>query len=60
MQSKERKINDKPQSLKTSGGRPTLSRDETLDEGNVNEFIKWFVKNEPFANVISSRSILII
>lgn len=56
MQEKERKIGDKTSSLRTSGGRPTLSRDETLDEGKVSEFVKWFVKNDPLANVISSRS----
>lgn len=56
MQNKERKIGDKPPSLRTSEGRPTLSRDETRDEGMVSEFVKWFVKNDPFANIISSRS----
>lgn len=59
MQSKERKIGDKTPSLRTSGGRPTLSRDETLDEGKVSEFVKWFVKNEPLAK-ISNRSSNII
>ncbi|VVB94705.1 Uncharacterised protein [uncultured archaeon] len=56
MQNKERKIGDKPQLLKTSGGFPTLSRDETLVEDKVREFVKWFVKNDPFANDVSSRS----
>lgn len=46
--------------LRISGGRPTLSQDETLDEDKVSEFVKWFIKNDPFANVISNRSANII
>jgi len=55
-----RKVGDKSPPLKTSGGRPTLSRDEILDEIKTSEFIKWFIKNEPFANTITNRSSNII
>lgn len=55
-----RKVGDKSPSLKTSGGRPTLSRDEILDEDKTSEFVKWFIKNEPFANTITNRSSNII
>jgi hypothetical protein len=60
MQKKEGNIGEKKPSLRTYEGRPTLSQDETLDEGMVTEFVKWFVKNEPLANVISGRSSNII
>lgn len=55
-----RKTGSQTTSLKTSGGRPVLSRDETFDENKTAEFVKWFIKNEPFANAISNRSSNII
>lgn len=55
-----RKIGSQTTSLKTSGGRPVLSREETFDENKTSEFVKWFIKNEPFANAISNRSSNII
>lgn len=55
-----RKTGSQTTSLKTSGGRPVLSREETFDENKTSEFVKWFIKNEPFANAISNRSSNII
>lgn len=55
-----RKTGSQTTSLKTSDGRPVLSRDETFDENKTSEFVKWFIKNEPFANAISNRSSNII
>lgn len=55
-----RKTGSQATSLKTSGGRPVLSREETFDENKTSEFVKWFIKNEPFANAISNRSSNII
>jgi len=55
-----RKTGNQTTSLKISGGRPVLSREETFDENKTSEFVKWFIKNEPFANAISNRSSNII
>jgi len=55
-----RKTGSQATPLKTSEGRPVLSREETFDENKTNEFVKWFIKNEPFANAISNRSSNII
>ncbi len=55
-----RKTGSQTTSLKTSEGRPILSREEIFDENKASEFIKWFIKNEPFANAISNRSSNII
>lgn len=55
-----RKTGSQTTSLKTSEGRPVLSREETFDENKTSEFVKWFIKNEPFANAISNRSSNII
>ena len=55
-----RKTGSQTTSLKTSRGRPVLSREETFDENKTSEFVKWFIKNEPFANAISNRSSNII
>ncbi len=55
-----RKTGDQTSSLKSSGGRPVLSHEETFDENKTAEFVKWFIKNEPFANAISNRSSNII
>lgn len=55
-----RKTGGHATSLKTSDGRPVLPRDEDFDENKTSEFVKWFIKNEPFANAISNRSSNII
>lgn len=55
-----RKLGSQMTSLKTSSGRPFLSYSETFDENKTAEFVRWFIKNEPFANVISNRSSNII
>lgn len=55
-----RKTGTQTISLRTSDGRPVLSREETFDENKIAAFIEWFIKNEPFANTISNRSSNII
>jgi len=55
-----RKTGGQTASIKVSGGRPTLYRDETFDKNKINQFVKWFIKNEPFVNAISNRSSNII
>src|SRR3989344_6088466 len=55
-----RKTGSQTTTLKTSGCRPVLSREEIFDENKTSEFVKWFIKNEPFANAISNRSSNII